>query len=209
MRKFLTFCVAALCMCAIVGCSSCNKKDKDVKPDSVSTELVVENTVSTDREYMFTNYGEEYRWYETCVLLKEYLDEECTGSIAGISNVFQAVLEVEKGFDTKVVLFTYTPDTCAIEVKDAFWVEDFPMNDDAVKVTFKEAFDKVMAVNYPKPHSKHVVLRKQIGPKACNPQWIFGNQHAQLYVDAVTGDVTDKNPAFGDIQLETPLGEWP
>ena len=201
----MLFCLA-LCMSS---CSSCNKKDKDVKADSVVAELVVENTLSTDREYMFTNYGKDYRWYETCVLLNEYLDEECTGSMVGVSSVFQVVTEKGKSFDTKVILMAHVKDSTTVEVKDGFWVEDYPMNDDAVTVKFKDAFEKVMAANYPKPHSKHVVLRKQIGPKACNPQWIFGNQHAQLYVDAVTGEVTDKNPAFGDIQLETPLGEWP
>ena len=58
-----------------------------------------------------------------------------------------------------------------------------------------------MEVNLPKPHSKHVVLRKQIGPKACNPQWIFGNITSQIYVDAVTGEVNSKNPAFDEINL--------
>ena len=82
------------------------------------------------------------------------------------------------------------------------------MNNEAIKVSFKEAYNKIMATNYPKPHSRHVVLRKEIGPQDANPQYIFGNSQAQIYVDAVTGDVTDKNPAF-PADLKMPLGEWP
>jgi hypothetical protein len=55
-----------------------------------------------------------------------------------------------------------------------------------------------MAANAPKPHSRQVVLRKEVGPNSINPQYIFGNFQAQLYVDAVTGDVKTKNPAFPD-----------
>ena len=50
--------------------------------------------------------------------------------------------------------------------------------------------------NIPKPHSKNVVLRKEIGSLDANPQYIFGNSQAQVYVDAVTGEVRGYNPAF-------------
>lgn len=83
------------------------------------------------------------------------------------------------------------------------------MNDELIKLTYKDAFDRVMATNCPKPHSQHVVLRKELGPKVANPQYIFGNSSAQLYVDAVTGEVRDTNPVFEGLNLGTPLGEWP
>ena len=54
-----------------------------------------------------------------------------------------------------------------------------------------------------------MVLRKQVGPVDANPQWIFGNLHSQIYVDAVTGAVSKDNPAFDGLNLGTPLGEWP
>ena len=197
--------MAMFMMCfavSLVSCNGCGNKpvaEDEPELNPAITELVVENVVSTDREYMFMNYGEGYRWF----------DEECDGTVTGISNVFQVVEEKDKGADTFVVLAAHTPDTTAYEVKHGFWVEDFPMNEEQIKVTFAQAFEKLNQVNYPKPHSKQCVLRKQVGPKACNPQYIFGNAHAQLYVDAVTGEVSNTNPAYGDIKLETPLGEWP
>jgi hypothetical protein len=87
-------------------------------------------------------------------------------------------------------------------------MEDSPLDKEPVKVTFAEALEKLNQVNFPKPHSRYCVLRKEVGPKDANVQYIFGNSHAQLYVDAVTGEVTDHNPVFGG-DLGKPLGEWP
>ncbi len=215
MKKILFSLLAMFMMCfaiSLVSCNGCGNKpvaEDEPELNPAITELVVENVISTDREYMFMNYGDDYRWFETCIVLQDFLDEECDGTVTGLSNVFQVVAEKDKGADTFVVLAAHTPDTTAYEVKHGFWVEDFPMNDEEIKVTFAQAFEKLNQVNYPKPHSKQCVLRKQVGPKACNPQYIFGNVHAQLYVDAVTGDVSDVNPVYGDIKLEKPLGEWP
>ena len=82
------------------------------------------------------------------------------------------------------------------------------MDKEPIKITFAEALEKLNQVNFPKPHSRYCVLRKEVGPKDANVQYIFGNSKAQLYVDAVTGEVTDLNPVFGG-DLGKPLGEWP
>ena len=210
----------AIVFCLSLGFMSCEscKKDKDTTPEDNQSEVVVkgelnvDNITGTDRQYMFTNYGEDYRWFESCILLQDFLDEENDGTVAGVSNVFQVVnmSEDQKSADVFVVLAAHTPDSTAYEVKQGFWVEDYPLNDEAIKVSFKDAYDKVMAVNMPKPHSRHVVLRKEVGPVDANPQYIFGNVEAQIYVDAVTGDVSDKNPAWPEAQgFKMPLGEWP
>lgn len=193
MRKTFYYLFVCLMCLFISVCSSCNKKSQS--NDVVKAELNVENAISLDKEYMFTNYR-DYSWFETCVLLKDFLDAECDGTVKGISNVFQVIENKETGYDTQVILASHVADTTAYEIKHGFWVEDFPLNNELIQVTFAEAFEKINEVNLPKPHSQQVVLRKQIGPKSCNTQWIFGNQKAQLYVDAITGEVTDKSPAF-------------
>ena len=220
MRKsFLTF-IVGLMFCMLLGFSSCNSCSKqEVQPTEETAEvvkpaekanLVIENLVSMDRQDMYANFAKDYRWFETCVVLKDFLDEDCDGTVTGVSNIFQAVVEKDNGADVFVVMYTHTPDTSAIEKVHSFWVEDLPMENEAIKLTFKEAFEKVMQTNAPKPHSKHVVLRKELGPINCNPQYIFGNQRAQLYVDAVTGDVRTDNPVFPkDKGFKMPLGEWP
>lgn len=197
-------------MIAFSSCNSCKKQDiKGNDNLREKAELVVENVYNTDRQYMFTNYGKDYKWFESCILLQEYLDEASDGAIAGISNVFQVVEDKEgKSSDVFVVLAAHTSDTTAYEVKHGFWVEDFPLNDEEIKLTFLDAFEKINQVNLPKPHSKNCVLRKPIGPVTCNAQYVFGNVKSQIWVDAVTGEVRESNPAFSE-GFKMPLGEWP
>lgn len=195
------------------SCQSCKGEQEAAEKPALNqpkAELVVENLVSMDRQDMFLHHSNDYRWYETCVVLKDFLDEECDGTITGVSNIFQAVVEKDKGADVFVVMYTHTADTSSVEKVHTFWIEDMPMENEAIKLTFKEAFERVMQANAPKPHSQHVVLRKELGPINCNPQYIFGNQRAQLYVDAVTGEVRTSNPVFPEEKgFKMPLGEWP
>ena len=211
MKKFFVILASLLLMIGVSSCNSCSSNK--VSDDSAVTGVpaTVENLISLDRQSMYTNYAEDYRWFETGIQLRDWLDEENDGTIDMVVNVFQAVESRESGsFDTFVVKFQHVGEDVYEEQVHGFWVEDFPLNDEEIKVTFAEAYEKVMEVNLPKPHTRQVVLRKQISPVSCNPQWIFGNLKTQIYVDAVTGEVSDVNPAFGpDLTLGTPLGEWP
>ena len=213
MKKFI--CLLGLALCCMIAFTSCESRSTEKKADAAEktdsvTELVVENTISIDRQDMFLHYKNDYRWYETCIVLKDFMDDEnCDGTISGISNIFQYVIGEEgKAFDTWVVMYSHVGDTTQVDVKYGFWVEDYPLNDEVIKVTFKEAFAKLMEANCTKPHSRHCVLRKEIGAIDCNPQYIFGNSHAQVYVDATTGEVRLNDPAFPDT-FKKPLGEWP
>ena len=175
--------------------SSC-KCSSDIQ-EVEKTELVVENVVSADRQYMFLNYGEDYRWFETCIVLDNYLDADTTIAIHGISNVFQVVKEEGTSADVTVISIAHVADTSGIDVREhSFWVGDVVLNEEVIKLTFDDAFNRLMETNIPKPHSRYCVLREEVGAKDINPQYIFGNDQYQVYVDAVTGDVTDENPAF-------------
>lgn len=200
MSRFIKFIGVAVLGLALMLTSCDGKKEKE-NNDFESEEvkgLIVENTISTDRESAFLNFSNDYRWFETCIDLEKYLDEENNGVVLGVSNVFQVVEDRDSdGYDTRVILYAHAYGESTIEVKDyAFWVGDLPLNEEEIKLTFKDAFDRLMQANLPKPHSKHCVLRKELGPKNCNPQYIFGNTKSQVYVDAVTGCVTDKNPVY-------------
>jgi len=215
MKKILAFlCIAALafsCKCS----NNVKPEESEVAPevDSVLVEEpvnLVENATGLDRQAMFTRYGENFKWFETGVQLVDFLDEENDGTINMIVNIFQVAEEREAGnFDTYVLKFQHFGEEVVEDSVHGFWLDDFPLNEEDLVVTFNEAYEKVMAVNLPKPHTRQVVLRKELGPKPCNPQWIFGNIKAQIYVDAVTGEVRDHNPAYEGLNLGTPLGEWP
>jgi hypothetical protein len=207
MKKFLVFLVGLMLM---IGVSACTCTQQKVTSEPQVAELVVENTISTDRQDVYLNHGKEYRWYETGVQLKNWLDEENDGTIDMIVNVFQVIEQCDStSFDTFVFKYQHTLEGTTTDSIHGFWIEDYPLNEEVIKVSFKEAFEKVQEVNLPKPHTRQVVLRKQVGPVDANPQWIFGNLHSQIYVDAVTGDVTDENPAFKAMGFKMPLGEWP
>ena len=209
--------------CGMMSLTSCNKctnetstdqTDVESVDDSQVVELNPEHLIALDRQSMYNKVGGDYRWYETCMRLENFLDEDNDGTLAEVVNVFQGIIERENGYDTKVYKFQHFADgTYAEDSVIGFWIEDFPMNEEAIKVTYKEAYDNLMAVNMPKPHSRYVTLRKQVGPVDANPQYIFGNLRETVFVDAVTGEVFDYNPAFGkpedDKGFKMPLGEWP
>lgn len=224
MKKWYFLCVLTLFVGFAVGLSSCEKNKKAQTEKSVSASdcdgvlpepapLIAENCISTDRQAMFLKCDKDdsmYRWYETTIVFKDFLDADPDGSAESIINIFQKITVKGKGADTMVYTFKHNCNgTTEIDSVAGFWIEDFPLNDEPIAIKFSQAFDKLMQANLPKPHSRYCVLRKQVGPVACNPQYIFGNTHAQIYVDAKTGDVSVENPAFKGSGFGMPLGEWP
>jgi hypothetical protein len=190
MKKIVFSFLLVIAGIVATGCSSCQSENK--KQEGVA-ELIVENTISADKQYMYLNYGKNYVWYETVIKMKGWLDGETTDAVDSLYNVFQAIIDDGQ---PRVIFISHKLDTSSVDVKNGFWVEDYDMSKDNVKLTYKQAFDRVMQSNYSKPHTKNCILRKPIGPKDCNPQWCFGNIDSQLWVDAVTGEVTDSDPAF-------------
>ena len=193
MRKTIFALMVALCAFFLCTSCKCSSENQDAKLTiDAPIKIDVENAISADREYMFLNYGEGYFWYETQITLDEYLDELCCGSVASVTNVFQ----VSSSSDPVVIIFTHDLNGSTSKSIHSFWIEDYKLNNETIKLTSFEAFERLMQANCPKPHSKNCVLREEIGPYACNPQYIFGNINSTVYVDAVTGEVRLYSPAF-------------
>ena len=172
----------------------------------------VDHAIAIDRQTMYAKYKDSYRWYETEILLPEFLDaENVTSNPEMVVNVLQSVVEEGNGADVWVHKFQHFKDgTVVHDSIQGFWIEDFALNDAAIKLNYTAAYDRMMQSNFPKPHSRYVTLRNTIGPVAINAQWIFGNINEQLWVDAVTGDVKNSNPAYPKEKgFKMPLGEWP
>ena len=104
MKKFFVILASILIAFAVSSC----KCTSDVEEPVFGTIASVENLVSLDRQDMFQNYGEDYRWFETGVILKDWLDEENDGSIEMVVNVFQMVeVRDSSSFDTFVVKYQH------------------------------------------------------------------------------------------------------
>ena len=210
-----------------LGLTSCIPKSKkqEEKKETVNTELTVakavlgdfvvvpaeaqggslvaEHVISTDRQWMFVNEGGDYVWFECEVIFKDYLnDAASTGEIAQVRDVFQKVTDKDKGYDVHVFYATTNKDGTVYQKMDGFYLENNPINDEPISLTFKDAYDKLMTANCPKPASKYCVLRKPVWKDQTNALYIFGNpKEGMVCVDAVTGETY---ALFG-----TPLGEWP
>ena len=200
---------------SFMSCTGCNSSKEDIKlQDSVVAAAVldVEHSIALDRQTMYVNYKDNYRWYETEILLPEFMDSDsATSNPEMIVNVLQSIVEEGNGADVWVHKFQHFKDgTVVHDSIQGFWIENYALNDEVIKLKYTEAWDRMMQTNFPKPHSKHVTLRNPIGPVAINTQWIFGNIKEQIWVDAVTGDTKNSNPAFPKEKgFKMPLGEWP
>ena len=196
---------------SFMSCTGCNKEDIKLQ-DSAVAVLDVEHSIALDRQTMYVNYKDNYRWYETEILLTEFMDSDsATSNPEMVVNVLQSIVEEGNGADVWVHKFQHFKDgTVLHDSIQGFWIENYALNDEVIKLKYTEAWDRMMAANYPKPHSRYVTLGNPIGPIAINTQYIFGNIHEQIWVDAVTGDAKNSNPAFPEEKgFKMPLGEWP
>ena len=102
------------------------------------------------------------------------------------------------------------------------WIEDADMIDKPIKLSAEEALMRLKEYNAAikreqngagsssaereqggaKPNGilpkdcNFLTLRYPVGPKDCNLQWVFGDVYDVLFIDAVTGEIRDYDPAF-------------
>ena len=177
--------------------------------DRTNTPISFDDCMRRDLAAMEKRYGNDYRWYECGIKMKSYLDENCDGAIEDLTNVFMVRSDPGNSYDTNIVLLHHGRHGDGVYHLESKWVEeDVFMYQDQINVTFKESLIKAKSVK-PLLHTKHVVLRKQLGPNNSNPQYIYGNNHGLLFVDATTGYVSHDSPAFQNTGFATWLGEWP
>lgn len=77
------------------------------------------------------------------------------------------------------------------------WIEDADMSNQPIKLSAEQALARLKEWNGILPKDcNFLTLRLPVGPKDCNAQWVFGDEYDVLFVDAVTGEVRDWDPAF-------------
>jgi hypothetical protein len=179
---------------------------KKVEPTPQVDSIAVDKVIKADLDSMTAKYGDkDFRWYESLILLEDFMDSVADMKVAELVNIYQVV---DDG-DVHVYKTQHLSDgTVITDSIHSFWIEDYPLNYNDLKISYAKACELVSQVNLPKPHSRHICLRLSIGPQDCNPQWIFGNTESQIWIDAVSGDARDSDPSFPD-NLKKPLGEWP
>ena len=123
--------ILAIITLVIINACSCNQSKKNYP--AIVSNINAEELISLDRQDMYLTYGEDYRWYETSITLKEFMDSENADSlIESISNIFQTLIASDDGTDVHVVMRSHYGDTVSVKVLSGFWVEDFPLNHQVV-----------------------------------------------------------------------------
>lgn len=190
MKKVIYFLTA---LAVVAGLASC-KCTREQEPVVLNPEA----TISLDRDAMAA-VDSTYRWFETRAEYDNFFDADTTLTLNKVESIFQVAVEDSLGIKTYVYDFVHElgVEDADPKVIEGFVLDDMPLNTVEVALTFDEALERMMEANLPKPHSTKAVLRRELGPKqGVGAQYIFGNTESQVFVDAVTGEVTDKNPVF-------------
>ncbi|MBQ9093235.1 MAG: hypothetical protein IJY03_04480 [Prevotella sp.] len=83
------------------------------------------------------------------------------------------------------------------------WIEDKDMSNAPIKLSAEDALNRLKEWNGILPKDcNFLTLRLPVGPKDCNPQWVFGDVFDVLFIDAVTGEIRTWNPAFSEPKQE-------
>lgn len=83
------------------------------------------------------------------------------------------------------------------------WIEDRDMSNAPITLSAEEALTRLKEWNGILPKDcNFIILRLPVGPKDCNPQWVFGDVGDVLFIDAVTGEIRTWNPAFSEPKQE-------
>ncbi len=222
MKKFVIFgFLLAIVSMMVTGCNGCkpvNKEQPKVEEngyyaadyDGVAPDLSkgAEHIVALHRQTMHKLInGKTYYWYETKYTLTGEVTAETlpTIEVSEITSTFQTFApELCYRITTNAVKGTLIPAPVP-----GLWIEDFDLSFAEITLTVKDALQRLSEWNGVLPTgSTTITLRKPVGPVECNAQYVIGNPFEAVWVDAVTGDVTDKCPAFPPT-IEKPLGEWP
>lgn len=217
MKRFLLFgLLLAIVGIMATGCSSCQSENKQQDQaigagyDGVKQDFTagIDHIVALHKQTMFSLYeGEQYAWYETRVLFNDSLKVENADSlkVVDVTDIFQLFdparcQYISTNVDKGTIIPKPIPD---------IWIEDCDMSKAEIKLWPEDVIGKLKAWDGIIPPAVGMTLRMPLGPRRCNAQWVIGNIMQVIFVDAVTGDITNWCPAFPIPGDNGPLGEWP
>ena len=206
MKKFLGLLGMLAIAVMLVGCNSCNPKEEkqDEKKEVKVLTLTPERVISTDRETMFLRTPKHamLKWMESSATLTDFLSSENAdkATFMEVTNGFQTQWGDEKSMDVKVTQITTNTMSTDSLVRSAFYLDNYPLNDKEIKVTFAEAVQKILQANCPKPQTKVLVLRSPIGPADVGDAYYIAKDMSDddfvVFVNARTSEVTTYDPTW-------------
>lgn len=212
MKNFIFMSLLTLVCVALTGCSSCHsdKAKQETKEvvyhdyDGVVQDFTagVSHIQALHRQTMYQlaqqgNPVSGYQWRNSRIIFNDTLtfDNIDDLHITDINDVFY-YWDKDKGPQVQYVNVNVKRGTQITWPITDIWIEDDDLSDQPIKLSCEEAIMRLKEYNGILPKSYYITLRLPVGPKKCNPQWTFGDQYTVLFIDAVTGEIRDSDPAF-------------
>lgn len=220
MILFLSLVLAIVGAMAVSGCNSCAKSEKqDIQPVSLFHDydgLVQDFTAGVAQIQALhrqTMYGliqhlqdeghtialnGKYQWRNSRVLLNDTVTMENIDDlhVVAVNDVF-FYWDSVKG---PMVQYINSHVKYGVQIPypiNDVWIEDADMSEQPIKISAEQALMRLKEWNGILPKDcNFIILRLPVGPKDCNPQWTFGDVDDVLFIDAVTGEIRDYDPAF-------------
>lgn len=217
MKKLVYFCFALAAIGMMnTSCSSCqNDKDQQESLSGSDYDGVIQDFTtgishiqSLHRQKMFSEVSKDYEWRNSKIIFNDSLSLDNLDNIkvVDVTDVFQYW---DNGPHVQFITSNVKDGTFMPAPIPDVWIEDASLNDVPVKLSAEEALKRLKEWNGIIPPAKGMSLRLPIGPRHCNAQWVLGDVFDVLFIDAVTGEITNWNPAFPNPSVNGPLGEWP
>ena len=208
----------------LTGCSSCqsgNNKQESVYHDydGVVQDFTagVSHIQALHRQTVYSTLGvKEFEWRNSKIVFSDSVTFENIENlhITDINDVFY-YWDGQKGPQVQYVNSNIKSGIQIPWPINDVWIEDDDLSEAPIKLSAEQALMRLKEVNCPIPPAKSMSLRLPVGPVECNPQYVIGDIYDVIFIDAVTGDISNWNPAFNPKKgvkggnFGKPLGEWP
>lgn len=189
------------------GCSSCQsgneKQDKQETAyhdyDGVTEGFTAgaEHIQALHRETMTATLGiKDYEWRNSRVLFDDDITLENIDALH-VTDVNDVFFYHDNGPWVQYINSSAKNGTQIPWPIQDVWIEDMDMSDDGIRLTVDDALQRLKEWNGTLPPGcKSIVLRHPLGPVPCNPQYVLGTVCVPVFIDAMTGDITDRDPSY-------------
>lgn len=189
------------------GCTSCQSENKKqeivyhdydgVVQDFTAGVSHIQALHKQDAYQLTKDKVDIYEWRNSRIIFNDTLtlDNIDQLHITDINDVFY-YWDRQKGPQTQFVNVNVKQGTQIPWPINSPWIEDDDLSNAPIKLSCEDALARLKEWNGILPKSYFITLRLPVGPKDCNPQWTFGDEYNVIFIDAVTGDIRNWNPAF-------------
>lgn len=205
-----------LALIGLTSCESCksNKITDDYNGVTQNFTAGVDKIQNLHRQTMYTQVCKEYEWRNSNVIFSDSIKTDNLDSlhIVDVTDVFQWW---DNGPKITFISTNIEKGTLIAPPITDVWIEDGDLSEKQLKLSAEDVLKRLAEWNGVIPPATSMSLRYPVGPCECNAQWVIGDVYDVIFIDAVTGEISNWNPAFnpnnkakgGD--FGKPLGEWP